>query len=143
MECEIWAAAAEASTEQPDYPTVAEYFSNFQATWPLDPKLANYEGLTVHFGPRRLCLSHNDTRQYDFNKGYNIRINATLDNFVGAELILKRCVDQGLLQRAACRGAAEVQQRHSAVPAQRAEATKARSSSWQDERHTRTTTLPW
>eukprot|EP00808_Paulinella_micropora_P020974 g67310.t1 len=76
MECEIWAAAAEASTEQPDYPTVAEYFSNFQATWPLDPKLANYEGLTVHFGPRRLCLSHNDTRQYDFNKGYNIRVPA-------------------------------------------------------------------
>eukprot|EP00808_Paulinella_micropora_P025737 g49540.t1 len=76
MECEIWASAAEASTEQPDYPTVAEYFSSFQATWPLDPKLANYEGLTVHFGPRKLCLSHNDTRQYDFNKGYNIRVAA-------------------------------------------------------------------
>eukprot|EP00808_Paulinella_micropora_P004053 g14940.t1 len=76
MECEIWAAAAKAETKDPNYPTVAEYFSRFQATWPMDPQLANYQGLTVHFGPRKLCLSDDDKRQYDFNKGYNFRVPA-------------------------------------------------------------------
>eukprot|EP00457_Paulinella_chromatophora_P001410 gb/GEZN01001412.1/.p1 GENE.gb/GEZN01001412.1/~~gb/GEZN01001412.1/.p1 ORF type:complete len:984 (+),score=130.05 gb/GEZN01001412.1/:102-2954(+) len=73
-QCAAFADAMAASSVS--VPSLAEYFDFFSYLYPLDPNNANYLGLTTSFGPRVLVYSEENSTDYDFHKGIDIRVVA-------------------------------------------------------------------